>query len=69
MLLWLALDWRAGAAATLAELGYDVKCFCYQILPAERILLPHRALMLQKTISTMAIGMAYVLRYLKRRRF
>ena len=44
------------AAATLAELGYNVKAFAIKILHVEHILLLHReVLMLQKIIWAMVI--------------
>lgn len=44
----------ASAAATLAEMGYKVKAFCFQDSPAERTPSPHKEVsMQQKIIKTM----------------
>jgi thioredoxin reductase len=45
----------ASAAASLAELGYKVKAFCFQDSPAAPTVLPHKAVStLLKTIKTTA---------------
>ena len=45
----------ASAAASLAELGYNVKCFCYQDSPAAPIRLLHKVGLTPRKIIKMMV--------------
>ena len=50
----------ASAAASLGELGYNVKAFFFRIAHAERTVLPHRAELTQQKIIRMTVTVCTV---------